>query len=175
LSLDADEALSDELIGSILEVRSSPSCDGYFMNRFNNYCGKWIHHSGWYPDRKLRLFDYHKAKWAGRNPHDKVIMNPGAKTCSLKGDILHYSYYSFQEHLDQVRRFSDIASQAMFETGKRSGPLKILYKPVARFLKAYFLKLGILDGRAGFTISRMTAYATYLKYRKLYRLQKDTE
>ena len=175
LSLDADEALSDELIESVRKVRSDFSCDGYFINRFNNYCGKWIRHSGWYPDRKLRLFDYSKARWAGRNPHDKVVMNAGTRTGSLKGDILHYSYYTFQEHLDQVHRFSDIASRAMFDTGKRSGPLKIVYKPLARFLKAYFFKLGILDGKEGFTISRMTAYATYLKYRKLYRLQKDTE
>jgi glycosyltransferase involved in cell wall biosynthesis len=173
LSLDADEALSEELIGSIRQVKSDFACDAYYMNRFNNYCGKWIHYSGWYPDRKLRLFDYSKAEWAGRNPHDKVIMNDDATTGLLKGDILHYSYYTFAEHLEQVHKFSDIASRAMYDGGKRSGPMKILYKPLARFFKAYLLKLGILDGMAGFTISRMTAYATYLKYKKLYRLQKS--
>ena len=79
LSLDADEALSDALRDSILACKAHIAADGYSMNRLTNYCGQWIRHSGWYPDRKLRLFDRRKAQWGGRNPHDKIVMEEEVK------------------------------------------------------------------------------------------------
>jgi glycosyltransferase involved in cell wall biosynthesis len=171
LSLDADEALSDTLKESIRQVKHASAFDGYFMNRLTSYCGKWIHHSGWYPDRKMRLFNRNKGKWAGVNPHDRFELDQNATFSYLKGDILHYSYYTLEEHRRQIEKFTDISSNALFNKGVRSGPLKIFFKPVARFLKAYFLRGGFLDGKEGFTIARMTARASYLKYSKLYKLQ----
>jgi glycosyltransferase involved in cell wall biosynthesis len=171
LSLDADEQLSDQLIKSILTVKNNWNANGYLLNRLTNYCGKWIRFSGWYPDRKLRLFEYSKGKWGGTNPHDKVILDKGSKTDKLHGDIFHFGYYTYKEHLDQVHNFSNIASQALYDKGVRSGVLKIIYKPIARFLKSYIFKLGVLDGKNGFTIARMTAYSSYLKYTKLRSLQ----
>src|ERR1051326_6696940 len=116
LSLDADEALSDELKKNILEAKKNWKYDGYYMNRLTNYCGQWIHHCGWYPDKKLRLFDSRKGKWGGMNPHDKYEMKSGDHaTGFLKGDILHYSYYSVEEHYKQVEKFSAIAARSLYE------------------------------------------------------------
>lgn len=171
LSLDADEALDEKLKESVLEARNNWSFDAYKMNRLTNYCGQWIRHCGWYPDTKLRLFDRRKGSWGGRNPHDKYLPAPSTRIGYLKGDILHYSFYTRAEHIKQVHYFSDIASKAMYEKGKRSSYFKICMKPVARFIKAYFFKLGFLDGAAGFTISRLSGYANFLKYSKLYNMQ----
>lgn len=171
LSLDADEALSAELVASIKNVKPNIEYDGYTMNRLTNYCGKWIHHSGWYPDRKLRLVDKRKGIWGGTNPHDRFEMTSQGRVFHLLGDILHYSYYTFEEHRAQVIRFADISARSMHEKGIRSNILKIIYKPVARFLRAFVMKAGFLDGWEGWTIARMTAWASYLRYLKLYRIQ----
>ncbi|HMT28516.1 MAG TPA: glycosyltransferase family 2 protein [Bacteroidia bacterium] len=171
LSLDADEALSPELLNSVMTAKQNWSADGYTMNRLSNYCGKWIRHSGWYPDRKMRLVDRRKGKWGGLNPHDKFIPSSDAQIKHLPGDIHHYSYYTFAEHEAQAIKFSDIASKALFDKGVKSNLLKLIYKPFARFIKTYFINLGILDGSAGFTIACMTAKSSYLRYLKLYKLQ----
>ena len=84
LSLDADEALSDELKKSILGIKDNLKYDGYIFNRLNNYCGKWIKHSRWYPDKHLRLFNSAKGKWTGPNPHDKFKLDPGSKVTRIK-------------------------------------------------------------------------------------------
>jgi glycosyltransferase involved in cell wall biosynthesis len=173
LSLDADEALSDELIQSIKEVKKKRLCDGYSMNRLTNYCGKWIHHSGWYPDSKLRLLDRREGKWGGTNPHDKFEMNEKSTVCKINGDLFHYSYYTFEEHRSQIIKFADISAKALHQKGVRSGPGKIIYKPIARFLRTYIVKAGILDGKEGWTIARMTAWASYLRYTQLYKIQKQ--
>jgi glycosyltransferase involved in cell wall biosynthesis len=170
LSLDADEALSDELIDSILEIKNDPYADGYSMNRITNYCGKWIKHSGWYPDRKLRLWNPQKGEWCGINPHDKYKLFDGGKEEFLKGDILHYSYYSIGQHRIQIEKFSDIAAKALHGMNKKSTLLHLIIKPVAKFIRNYFLKLGFLDGKLGWIICRLTAKETYLKYAKLRKL-----
>jgi len=172
LSLDADEALDEVLIQSIQEVRQNWTQDAYSMNRLTNYCGTWIYHCGWYPDRKLRLWDARKGKWGGVNPHDKFeLSNSDSTTRHLKGNILHYSYYTIDDHYRQVHYFTDILAKAQFEAGKRTNLIAMYLSPVIKFLRDYFLKMGILDGMAGFRISRISAYATFLKYRKIRQLQ----
>ena len=171
LSLDADEALSPLLTNSILNAKNDWTADGYTMNRLTNYCGKWIYHCGWYPDKKLRLFDKTKGKWAGANPHDILIMNEGATNMHLKGDILHYSYNSVSEHILQANNFTTIAAQSAFQNDKKSNVLKIIFSPVVKFIKSYFFQLGILDGFYGFLICKISAQATFYKYVKLWMLQ----
>jgi len=172
LSLDADEALSEPLRESILKVKNNWFADGYYMNRLTNYCGQWIHHCGWYPDRKLRLWDSRKGKWGGVNPHDRFELAAGDKnTLRLDGDLLHYSYYTRRDHFRQVEYFTAIMAEAMFRNGRKSNLLLLIFAPVVKFLRDYIIKLGFLDGYAGFTISRISAYATFLKYKKLKRLQ----
>ncbi len=176
LSLDADEALDDTLREEIKRVKENWEFDGYYMNRLTNYCGRWIYHCGWYPDRKLRLWDSRKGAWGGVNPHDRYELFEGDKnTGRLKGNILHYSYYTLGDHYRQVEYFTGILAKSQFENGKRANLITLYLSPVVKFLRDYFLKLGILDGRAGFTISRISAGATYLKYKKIRQLQKSRQ
>jgi len=173
LSLDADEALDEELSRSILEVkRSTPVADGYTMSRLTNYCGTWVRHGGWYPDIKLRLWDSRKGRWGGTNPHDRYEMGAGARIARLKGDILHYSFYTVAEHEQQVVRFANIAAKAMHGKGKRSSAIQIIFSPLWRFLHGYLIRGGFRDGAAGFTIARLSARAKRLKYTELARLNR---
>jgi len=171
LSLDADEALDEHLREAIKKVKEDWQYDGYYLNRLTNYCGKWIRHGLWYPDRKLRLWDSRKGTWGGQNPHDTYILEAGAKTAQLPGHLLHYSIYTFEEHLKQIKKFTDISSAAAFKNGKRSSLLKIIISPTLKFVRAYIFKLGFLDGKEGWMIARWSAYATYLKYSKLKALE----
>lgn len=168
LSLDADEALDETLIASIKTVKQNFEKPGYYINRLTNYCGHWVKHSGWYPDSKLRLWDSRLGHWTGINPHDKYELFEGDKnTGHLKGDILHYSYYSIEDHYKQVEYFTTIASKAYLEDGKKAPLYKLVLNPTAKFIDHYLLHLGFLDGKAGFMIAKISAYATYLKYKKL--------
>lgn len=166
LSLDADEAIDDVLRDSIARAKSDDA-DGYTMNRLTNYCGSWIKHGGWYPDVKLRLWDSRKGSWTGINPHDRYELASSSRSEHLAGDILHYSYYALGDHWKQVDYFTTIAARAYAAEGKRASFVKLWLSPIAKFIGAYFLQLGFLDGRHGFTIARISAYATYLKYAKL--------
>lgn len=169
LSLDADEALSDELRNVILKEKQKdfPSFF-YSMNRLTNYCGKWIYHCGWYPDTKLRLFDRRYALMGGQNPHDKIIPTDSSLSVDhLQGDLLHYSYYNIEEHRQQANRFATIAAKAMASKGKNPSFAFAVFKAVAKFIRNYILKLGFLDGRYGWVICRISAWETYQKYRRV--------
>ena len=170
LSLDADEALSDELISSIKNVKDEFLADAYTMNRMTNYCGKWIKHSGWYPDTKLRLYDRRKGKWEGLIIHEELKMEQGSKIEHLLGDILHYSFYTIEDHLKQSEKFTTLGAEADFKKGKKAPAYKIWFAPVVKFTQSYFFKLGFLDGKEGFTISKLSAAATFQKYNKLKKL-----
>jgi glycosyltransferase involved in cell wall biosynthesis len=173
LSLDADEALDATLQKEILRIKANPLADGYSMNRLTNYCGKWVKHCGWYPDTKLRLWDSRKGSWTGINPHDRYEMQSGAKIEKLKGDLLHYSYYSISDHIKQVNYFTDIAAKAYVVKGGRSNGFKIVFSPLVKFFRDYFFKLGVLDGYYGFVICMISSHATFLKYVKIKQLQQS--
>lgn len=171
LSLDADEAPDEILLAAIRKAKDHPQYDGYTMNRLTNYCGQWIRHCGWYPDTKLRLWDSRKGKWAGANPHDRFMMtDPKAKLQHLDGNILHYSYYTVEEHYRQADKFSTIAAESAFRAGKKSGTLLAAVKCVAKFIRNYIINAGFLDGKYGFIICRISAYETWQKYIKLRNL-----
>jgi len=170
LSLDADEALDHRLREAVLGAKQGDA-DGYTMNRLTNYCGTWIRHGGWYPDVKLRLWDSAKGRWTGINPHDRYELESGARIVHLNGDLLHYSYYTRADHLRQVEYFTTIAANALHAQGKRASWVKRWLSPVAKFIGAYVFQLGLLDGAHGFIIARISAYATWLKYEKLRRLE----
>ena len=172
LMLDADEALSDELRASILSVKKNWTHDGYNFNRLNYYCGRWIKHSGWYPDRKIRLFDRRKASVQGRDLHEKIVMDDNSTLKLLKGDLLHYTYLSVDEHIRQINRFTEIQARGNFERGKKAIYFSILFSPVYKFIRHYFFQLGFLDGYYGYLICRNSAYSTFLKHAKLKALWK---
>ena len=171
-AIDADEAISDQLRDSISGIKNNWKHSYYQMNRLNNYCGQWIRHCGWYPDRKIRIFVKGKGKWGGQNPHDKFLPDHPGDTGHLAGDLLHYSYYTIAEHIAQVNKFSGIGAKSAYDNGRRSNLLKIIFKPPFKFFRDYILLLGFLDGYYGFVISRISAHATFLKYVKLRELSK---
>ncbi|MGZ3787681.1 MAG: glycosyltransferase family 2 protein [Bacteriovorax sp.] len=171
LSLDADEALSPELLEEIKKVKENVLYDGYEFHRLTNYNGHWVRHCGWYPDTKLRLVKKSKAEWRGLNPHDILEMKENEKVGLLKGDLLHYSYESIASHVTQTDKFTTIAARAAFNQGKRSSLFKIFTRPLLKFFRDYFIKLGFLDGRYGFIICSINALSAMLKYSKLYDLQ----
>jgi glycosyltransferase involved in cell wall biosynthesis len=166
LSLDADEALSEELALAIKQVKSAekPKVNLYEMNRLTNYCGSWVKHCGWYPDTKVRLVNRKFAKWGGVNPHDKLEGSKQEKVEFLKGDILHYSYYTKEDHLKQIEYFSKIAAGELVKQGKNVGQFTVYLKMAAQFFKSFVLKRGFLDGKTGWQISKLSAFATYRKY-----------
>jgi len=172
LSLDGDEALSEELKASILETKANWVHDGYYCNRLNNYCGQWIRHSDWYPDKKLRLFKKGSGEWKGINPHDSFVLNNGKRAGKLNGNLLHWIYRDYSEHNLKVEQFTTISAKAYYDLGKTSTLWKIFYRPLWAFFKAYFLRLGFLDGLNGFIICVQTYNITFLKYIKLRELQK---
>jgi glycosyltransferase involved in cell wall biosynthesis len=169
LSLDADEALSAELIQEIKKIKSDFVGSGYNFNRLTLYNGHWVRHCGWYPDTKLRIITKKKGAWVGTNPHDCLEVE-GTVT-HLKGDLLHYSYDSISSHVQQTNKFSTIEAQALFAKGKRASLIKLVTRPPFQFFKDYFLKLGILDGRYGFVICFINALYVLLKYGKMIDLE----
>lgn len=170
LSLDADECLSPELQASIRAVKAqTPSASGYTMNRLNNYAGKWVRHSGWYPDRKLRLWRKDAGSWVGTNPHDKFELFSG-RTEHLRGDLLHYTIHSLEHHKQVIERYTTIAAKAMHQQGQGRKASKRFVSPWFSFFQNYFFRLGFLDGKTGWNVCFWSAYYTWLKYHKLHLL-----
>ena len=172
LSIDADEALSEELKTSLLALQSIEKqnfvCQ---VNRLTNYCGKWVYHCGWYPDKKIRIFNKHTAKWTG-NVHETVYFPSEAEIIHLKGNLLHYSYYSISEHIAQANKYSTLAAKEYFEKNKKYSTFVLLCKSLWRFKRDYVFKGGFLDGYYGFIICTINAMTTFLKYIKLKQLYK---
>ena len=173
LSLDADEALDDKLVSSILEVKKSFISRAYSMNRCTNFCGRFMRHGLWYPDKKIRLFDRRIAKWGGLNPHDKIQLQPNFKTRHLNGDILHYAFNTIEDLIWRNNRISSIAAVSLYNnnTGSRSSWFKMLSHPAWAFINGYFFRLGFLDGFEGFNFAVNIAHQVFLKYSKLHRMQ----
>jgi (heptosyl)LPS beta-1,4-glucosyltransferase len=175
LSLDADEMLSQELIDSILSAKQSGLSGAYEINRLTNYCGKWIKHSGWYPDKKIRLFPKNGTYWQGEFVHEELVLPSNCTIKSLKGDLLHYSYYSFKDHRARADKYSELTAQKMHAQGKKAGPLKPWLSGFARFIGMYLLKLGFLDGYMGYKIAQISARSNFYKYQCLRKLNRGEE
>ena len=170
LSIDADEALSSELQQSLFHLKMSDKqnfvCQ---INRLTNYCGKWIYHCGWYPDKKIRIFNRHEAKWVG-NIHEILSFSDNTNVIQLKGDLHHYSYYSIEEHIKQANTFSTLTAMEAFENGEKITFFSLIIKSYWKFVRDYFFKGGFLDGYYGYVICKISAFATFLKYIKLKQL-----
>lgn len=166
LSLDADEYLSSELTQSILAVKTKWTHDGYLMNRLSSFEGTWIKTCGWYPDQKLRLWDRRKGSWHGDGVHERVELIADSKEKALKGDLFHRAYDNIYQFLQKNQSYSTIHAQVN-RYKATSSTLKIIYKTIFAFFKAYILKGGVLDGFKGLVISGSTAHWVFYKYAKL--------
>jgi glycosyltransferase involved in cell wall biosynthesis len=172
-SLDADEAVDATLEKAILEQKTKGFSGVYTVNRKTNYCGKWIHHSGWYPDKKIRIFPKDKTKWAGEFVHEELAFSEALTNTELGGHLEHYSYYDADDHRARADKYSLLTAQKMAAKGKKAGLLKPYLSAIGRFVSMYLLKLGFLDGKMGFRIARISAASNILKYKELRRLNKQ--
>ena len=174
LSIDADEVLSPELMHSIQALKLEQN-NIYSINRLNNYCGQWIKYCGWHPDWNNRLFHRKTAKWKGDFVHEKLTFSSATKIIRLEGLLYHYSYQNSADHWQRIERYAQLSAQQLFQNGKKATFIKLWLAPVARFIRTYFIKLGFLDGRAGWTISVRAGYLVYHKYRLLKILEMPTK
>ncbi len=167
LSLDADEVISDELKTNLIKLKSEPPQDLYVyeMNRLTNYCGQWIKYAGWYPDKKVRLFPKNYAKWQGDFVHE--VLKFDLPIQHLKGDLLHYSYQTIQQHREKTYKYAQLHAKQMQKNNLKPNFIQIFLSPIFTFLKMYFLKLGFLEGKLGFHLCYISAWGTYLKYKLL--------
>jgi glycosyltransferase involved in cell wall biosynthesis len=171
LSLDADEELGPPAQAAVLEwKRTEPSADGYQFARRAQYLGRWILHSGWYPDYKLRLFDRRQGSWQGAYVHESVVV--GGPVATIEGEILHYTCNSLEEHRRRIEFYTDLAAKEMFERGEHVSVLRSTLGPPWIFLNSYLFRLGMLDGSQGYLIASMAARYVQRKYAKLEDLRK---
>jgi len=170
LSLDADECLSPSLRAEILRAkRNATDAVAFAFPRKAFYMGRWIEHSGWYPDHKVRLFLKDKARWEGRFVHESLRID--GPVVQLRGDLLHYSCETISEHLRTLDHYTSLAAEELRHRHRRSGWLQMLGSAVAAFLKTYLLKQGFRDGKQGFLIACFASYYNLVKYAKLWELE----
>jgi glycosyltransferase involved in cell wall biosynthesis len=173
-SLDADEQVSDELKTEILKLKKAEKnpADGYKMPRLSYYLNRPIRHGGWYPDWQLRFFNRQKGRWKEVIIHESVKVD--GKIDKLRGDILHFSVENAAHHHRMIgERYAPLAAEQMFTSGRETSPTRIVTAGLTAFFQTYFLKLGILDGLAGFCIARFAAHHAFLKHLLLWELQKN--
>lgn len=165
LSLDADEELTEEAQEAVERWKASePAAAGYRFARRARYLGRWILHSGWYPDYKLRLYDRRRGEWRGAYVHESVAVTGPVET--LVGEILHYTCDSLEDHRNRIEFYTDLAAREMLERNERAGLLARMLLPGWVFLHTYFIRLGVLDGYQGLLIARMAARYVRRKYSK---------
>jgi len=174
LSLDADERVSPELQEEILKFKQQePQYSGFSIPRQVFYLGKWIRHSGWYPDRKVRLFRKEDVHWEGNYVHEKLVVQ--GKIKKLKNSIHHFTYQGLSDHLARINKFSDLGAQKLYAQKKKCRWYHLAFLPFSRFLKSFCWKLGFLDGFAGLVISVLNGYAIFVRYAKLREIWKKGE
>ena len=172
-SLDADERVTAELAEEIASMmKTEPSAGGFRMPRVSFYFDKWIRTTDMYPDYQLRLYDRRKAKWDGMLVHESVRTN--APVVYLKSELQHHPYKNLSEHLIRMDRYTTLAAQQMHAQGKRATWAQLFFHPRFAFVRNYFLKGGFRDGKAGLVISLVNSYYVFLKFAKLWEIQRRT-
>jgi glycosyltransferase involved in cell wall biosynthesis len=170
-SLDADERVPPSLASEIRALLTTdPPLGGYRAPRVTYHLGQWVRTTDFYPDSQLRLYDRRRARWQGRYVHESVAVD--GPTGRLQNEIEHYSYRDLRDHIDRINRYTTLSARQMHESGWRGGALHLLVQPPAAFLRNYVLRRGFLDGTAGLTLSLVNSYAVFLKFAKLWELQR---
>ncbi|MGH9393448.1 MAG: glycosyltransferase family 2 protein [Terriglobales bacterium] len=172
LVLDADERLTPELRASIAQVLAgpAPACAGFRMARRAWYLGRWIRHSGWYPDWQTRLYRRDASRWEGEPPHEAPKVRGGVG--QLRGDLLHYTRRSLHEHVAVMNHYTDLAARARFRLGRPLSNWQLALTPPWIFLNTYVLRQGFRDGWPGLVIAYLAASYVHLKQAKLLEMQR---
>jgi glycosyltransferase involved in cell wall biosynthesis len=169
LNLDADEQPGPGLRGELEAWRASENSDenlsggftAWSVPRLTRYEGRWIHHSGWYPDRKVRLYDRRCSRWSGAYVHEHLETT--GRVGELAGDLLHSPYRSLADHHERMERYTALAAEEAFRQGRRFSWFRVLGGPPAAFCRSFLFRAGFLDGRPGLRIAYMAARYVYLR------------
>lgn len=169
LQLDADERVTPALRDEILDLlRGEPTAEAYRIPRVNHFLGRRMRADGWGADKVIRLFRRH-ARFKERKVHEEIDA-PGPLPV-LINPLEHHSFRSFAQYWSKVELYSEWGAQQAHADGQRSGPVKIVLNPAARFVKMYFMRLGFLDGMHGLVFSLLDAFRVYLKYARLWEMR----
>jgi glycosyltransferase involved in cell wall biosynthesis len=173
LSLDADEWLEPEAAEAVARVVADPPAgvDGFRFARCNHWLGTPIRHGRWYPDRKLRLVRRGRGRWVGDDPHDQLVVD--GEVADLPGDIGHIPYRDMAEHLRTIDRYTAISARSLAARGVRARRRDLLLRPPLRFVDAYLLRAGFLDGGPGLALAGLGAAYTGLKWGRLWKAQRS--
>lgn len=170
LCIDADERVTPALRESITAALAAPTREAYRFARCNRFLGRWLRHGEGYPDWSLRLFDRRAAQWSRDPVHEKVV--PTGPVGTLAGDLQHESAETLASYLEKNNRYTSLQAQALRDAGHSTNAARLVLSPLARFLRFYFLRLGFLDGAAGFAHIAIGCFNTFLKNAKLMELER---
>ena len=170
LNLDADEEVSPALRDESLRMLNGPvpRCAAYEFPHCTRYCGRWIRHGDWYPDRVRRLWRRDQARWAGEEPHAQLAVS--GPVGRLRSDLWHYSFQSIEHHVSKVVPYQREAARRRLATGRPGRVIELVLRHGWRFLRGYLLRRGFLDGWQGYYIARLNAFATLPVTRCSWRL-----
>ncbi len=177
LVLDADEELSEPLKKWISRLKSDAdfygkfkTYDGFYLPRKSSFIGKWINHSGWFPDYTLRLVKNGAAQFKETRVHESFKLNGSSYKLPADCFLWHYTYESLEQYFNKFNSYTTLAAEDLYERNKSGSKVKILFNPVFGFIKQYFIKLGFLDGFHGFVLAVLSALYVFVKYCKHYFL-----
>ncbi len=172
LALDADEEISNDLRKEILTltINSVENLSGFFIPRLSFYMGKWIRHGGWYPNYQMRFFRKECGEFSGLLVHETVSIE--GKTSHFKNPLSHYSYRNISDHLKFIDRYSELCAVEKFNKGKKSGLSLAIAEAIWKFISMYIVRFGFLDGKVGLIIAILGSYYNFLKYIKLYEMNR---
>jgi glycosyltransferase involved in cell wall biosynthesis len=177
LNLDADEVVSPELRAEIQNLFSAPEKISAFaafsFPRCTFYCGRWIRHGDWYPDRQTRLWQRGQAQWSADLVHEKLEVE--GTIGRLRGDLLHFTMESLEQQMKKTMAYAGAFGRHCAEHKKTVSLSDLWLRPAWRFVRAYFFRLGFLDGWQGFVIARIAAIYTFLRYLTVYQAQKEAD
>ena len=179
LALDCDERVTPRLQKAILDVlEKAGDIEGYTISRKTFYLGRWLEHGGWFPEWRLRLFRRGRGRWEGVDPHDTVHVGGRTERIPPVGRgtdaavILHYSFKDLSHQLEVLDRYTEIQAGELFRSNRHVSAADLTFRPLWRFLRIYLVRQGFLDGAAGFYMAANNAYAAYMKYARLWEMEK---
>ena len=173
LSIDADERVTPELRAEIERVLQEAVHEAYEVPRLSSYCGRFLRHGGWWPDRVVRLFRRGRARFNDVPVHERLVVE--GSIGRLTNPLIHHTFRNLEQLLDKVNSYSSAGAQALHARGKRASLGKAVARALWAFLRTYVLRLGLLDGREGFMLAVSTAEGTYYRYLKLMYLQEQAD
>lgn len=170
LSIDADERVTPELAQAIQDELRNPMADAYKMARLSNFCGRWIRHSGWWPDYVVRLFKRGTARFTESIVHERVDVS--GPVAVLPGHFLHYAYPDLETLLTKTNRYSSGAAVTMHSKGRRATLFGAMGHSIWTFIRIYLIRRGFLDGQEGFILAVGAAHGSFFRYSKLWLLSR---